>query len=458
MGGLYSGGGQVGHGPWTTGQIQQQQPQPQQAPSHPQQGQPNPMKMPQGIPSAAPRSMDPRVMQQQMMQRAMMGQQQRPRMQEGGTPEIPQEFLEDFKRKKYEDMLDDYHRWKEDYDRRQDLAPTQEAAGGGRIGMMYGGDPGFAFEYGGSWADWHDQHRNQMPVEDYIQTKLPKERLPFRDSAQTGGRIGFGLGGIDKGRRAFMKWLAGIMGTGVAAGTGLLKLGTAAKVAKPAAVVTETIIKSNAPGMPVWFPSLVRRVLKEGKDETEKLATLERQTVHTAKTPEGTPIQVTRDLATDDIVVDIGEQAKHSWASGRYGQSVRLELKKGEWIEPSTEGGGYMTKGGDNVYPGMSKGALETEKTTGKGMKTKDEFWVEEAEFTGGHPENIKFDESVGFKYGEHGSDFSEVERYAIGKNKDKKIVGKQATRDEWAEGRAMEQAEDIDDFASGGLAYLLGE
>ena len=26
--------------------------------------------------------------------------------------------------------------------------------------MMYGGDPGFAFEYGGSWADWHDQHRD----------------------------------------------------------------------------------------------------------------------------------------------------------------------------------------------------------------------------------------------------------------------------------------------------------
>ena len=33
-------------------------------------------------------------------------------------------------------------------------------------------------------------------------------------------------------------------------------------------------------------------VIKEGKDETEKLATIERQTVHTAKTPEGTPIQV----------------------------------------------------------------------------------------------------------------------------------------------------------------------
>ena len=50
-----------------------------------------------------------------------------------------------------------------------------------------------------------------------------------RPMAAGGGRIGFGLGGINKGRRAFMKWLAGITAGGVAAGTGLLKLGKAAK-------------------------------------------------------------------------------------------------------------------------------------------------------------------------------------------------------------------------------------
>ena len=271
-------------------------------------------------------------------------------------------------------------------------------------------------------------------------------------------------------RRGFMKIIAGLAALPVVG-----KYFKAAKLAKPAATAASTIIKSNAPGMPVWFPSLVKRVLKEGKDETEKLATIERQTVHTAKTPEGTPIQVTRDLTTDDIVVDIGEQTKHGWSSGRHGQPVRLELKKGEWIEPNTEGGGYITKGGENVYPGMSKGALETEKMTSKGMKTKDEFWVEEAEFTGGHPENIKFEETIDFKYGDHGSDFTEIEKYAIGKNKDKKIIGKQAKRDDWAEGRAESQADEYDkmrdegyfdeaekDFyegkASGGLAHMLGE
>ena len=40
---------------------------------------------------------------------------------------------------------------------------------------------------------------------------------------------------------------------------------------------------------------------------------------------------------------------------------------------------------------------------------------VQEAEFTGGHPENVKFEETVDFNYGDHGSDFSEVEKICHG-------------------------------------------
>ena len=251
---------------------------------------------------------------------------------------------------------------------------------------------------------------------------------------QYGGqlRMPFGLGGMS--RRAFMKMMAGITGTGVAAGTGLLKLGTAAKVVPK---VTETIVQSNAAGMPAWFPSLVKRVIKEGEDVTQTAATVERQTVHRATTPQGTPIEVTHDLTKGDVFVDIGEQTKHGWDSGRYGQPTRLVLKKGEWIEPD------VSKSG---------------KVQGKGQKTQDEFIVEEAEFTGGHPENVKFEESIQFKYGDHGSDFSEVERFAIGKNKDKKIIGKQADLDDTAEATAQSKADYDSEFASGGLARMLGE
>ena len=39
----------------------------------------------------------------------------------------------------------------------------------------------------------------------------------------------------------------------------------------------------------------------------------------------------------------------------------------------------------------------------------------------------------------------------------DKKIVGKKREADQLAEGRAEMQAEEMDDFASGGLAHMLG-
>ena len=53
-------------------------------------------------------------------------------------PEIPEEFLEELKRRKIEDLLDQYYRFQEDYERRKDMAPTQEAAMGGRIGYALG--------------------------------------------------------------------------------------------------------------------------------------------------------------------------------------------------------------------------------------------------------------------------------------------------------------------------------
>jgi hypothetical protein len=53
-------------------------------------------------------------------------------------PEIPEEFLEDLKRRKIEELLDQYYRFQEDYERRKDMAPTQEAAMGGRIGYALG--------------------------------------------------------------------------------------------------------------------------------------------------------------------------------------------------------------------------------------------------------------------------------------------------------------------------------
>ena len=158
----------------------------------------------------------------------------------------------------------------------------------------------------------------------------------------------------------------------------------AAKLAKPAAKVTETIVKSNAPGMPAWFPSLVKRVVKEGTDVTKHFGTVEREIVHATELPSGTKVLVTQQLDTGDVLVDIG-MGKHGWVFRK------------TWSTNTTRF--------DEKANGLNRLKLK------KVIKTKDEFMVEEAEFTGGHPENVKFEETVDFKYGEHGSDFSEVER-----------------------------------------------
>ena len=401
---------------------------------------------------------------------------------------------------------------------------------GGRVPMMYGGDPGFAFEYGGSWADWRDNHQHMMPLMEYIGTKLPKERTPFRQELSggglaglpaiqvgpvginpkasgsyssnqpygpnlkektlsntigfdatidlpggfkikgdygkyrtrdrlydadgnfldkrvrddhdrynvgiewskkfaNGGRIGFDNGGFNKGRRNFLKLAAGLASIPV--------LGKYFKWAKPAAKTLKAVETSNAAGMPAWFPKLVEKVLKEGKDIG---GTVERQIVKQTELPGSkTKVTVEHDLNTGDTIVDIG-QGKHGWEDGRYGQPTRLTLRKGEWIEPEISKTGKVKKK--------------------KGVKTKDEFDVEEAEFTG-DAESVKYEDVSIEKYGDHASDFTEVEKYATGKNIDKKIVGKKREADDLAQGRAEMQAEqaaeEMDDFAKGGLAHMLG-
>jgi hypothetical protein len=296
---------------------------------------------------------------------------------------------------------------------------TRSYENGGRVPMMYGGDPGFAFEYGGSWADWNDNHKHMMPLMEYIGTKLPKDRMPFRNDRQ-----GYEKGGMS--RRGFLKLMGGLASIPI--------LGKYFKFVKPAAKAVKAVETSNAAGMPAWFPKLVDKVIKDGKDVTKQYGTIEREIVHIGELPNSkTKIMVTQDLTTGNTAVDIG-MGKHGWESGRHGQPARLELNKGEW----------------------------TTNKQGKGVKTKDEFYVEEAEFTG-DAENIKYEDSSFEKYGDHASDFSEVEYYATGKNVDEfNLKGtKKREADDFAEGRAEMQAEqaaeEMDEFASGGLAHMLG-
>ena len=190
--------------------------------------------------------------------------------------------------------------------------------------------------------------------------------------------------------------------------------------------------------MPAWFPKLVERVVKEGDDVTKGAATIERQTVHKLNLPEsGTDLSVTQDITSGDIVMDVGF-GKHGNPSGKFGQPFQLHLKKGEWIEP------------EKMVPGA------------KGKKTTDEFFIEEAEFTGGHPENIKFEESTFANLGDEVSDLTEVEAFAK-RTTTKKLHKAKGTKPKDVEGPQYDW-DDVDpedvigDYATGGLAAMLGE
>lgn len=90
-------------------------------------------------------------------------------------------------------------------------------------------------------------------------------RVPFLK-----GKIVQGLKGFDKGRRDFLKKLGAFFGTGIAAGTGILKLGskTAPKAVAPAAEV----ITRGADGMPSYVWDLIEVVKAKGtKDIMEGL-------------------------------------------------------------------------------------------------------------------------------------------------------------------------------------------
>jgi hypothetical protein len=259
--------------------------------------------------------------------------------------------------------------------------------------------------------------------------------LSYLLAEDTNERMPLAAGGM--GRRAFLKLMAALGATGVAAKSGLSSL---FKAGKPVSKTLTQVPIKNIEGMPAWFKPLVNKVIKEG--EQVKVTEYDRLITHKTKLPNSkTDVYVNQDLNNGDVWVDIGRD-KHGFPDGKYGQPVRLEYKASEVIEPP------LIKDGQVVG-------------TQKGVKTKDEFWVEEAEFTGGHPENVKFEESVIEKFGDHGSNFDEVEMFATGKFKKSKPT-KKAEKLEWEQGKAEADADAAadmaDDFASGGLAGLLGE
>ena len=173
--------------------------------------------------------------------------------------------------------------------------------------------------------------RDELPqgMVDFFQTqeKLKQDiKLPGMRGTQfnTGGRVGFKMG-----RRAFLGWLASLIGGAAGIKSGLIGFGKGIGKGETVIKAGDHIIQGTK-GMPDWFIPLINRIVKEGDDVTKKLATKEREIVHSKKI-EGHDVDVYQDLDTGNIRVEVeGGTGKNLTA---YDEGLALEYKAGEVIE-----------------------------------------------------------------------------------------------------------------------------
>ena len=254
-----------------------------------------------------------------------------------------------------------------------------------------------------------------------------------RELNATGGRIGY-KNGPKMNRRTFMKYLAGFV-----------SLPIIGKIVKPLKTVKGVknvpIIKTgDVPGKPEWFDALVNKVIIEGDDVTKKFATQDRQVVYTKKIDADNEVTVYRDLDTDSVRVD------YSSPDVMLDEPVSLSYTRGQADEAT------------------------------QGMKPADEFETFEqglaARSNGPDDYSIDVEPNVGSSISSLETDVSKLKEYATGKGPTmKEFVASKKRKDRVKkinEGDIGETSDyvtkkqgdyyDYDDYASGGIARMLGE
>ena len=283
--------------------------------------------------------------------------------------------------------------------------------------------------------------KERLDLYDQAYTGLSKQRFknmrkPDDDPEDlaTGGRVGLKAGMT---RRAFLALMGGAgAGIGVAK-TGLLKL-----FGKGAGKqVTKEIIKTPpVAGKPEWLDNLVNKVILEGDDVTKKLSVQDRQVVHSLKIDDMDDVTVYRNL--DDGQIRVSYDSPNNMGE----QPVELVFK-----------------------PGMAD-----ETTKGKPA---DEFYAVEAEprgvRTGPDDYEIEFDgENLASNVDELISDTSKLKQIATNKkptmqefvtSKNKKDQTRTLNEDQLEQAEYLETKygpgpQGPEEFASGGIARMLGE
>jgi hypothetical protein len=245
-----------------------------------------------------------------------------------------------------------------------------------------------------------------------------------------GGRIGLKDG---MNRRTFLKFLAGAASIPIVG-----KILKPFKIGKT--VSKDPIIKTaDVAGKPEWFDSLVNRVILEGDDVTKQFATGERQVVHVKKLDEDTTVSVTQDMDNGVVRVEYDSPAN------TFEDTVSMQYKK-----PLPDEGAPNPAAEFEVAESGPVGRVQGP----------DDF-------------DIDVDEVGGTSIKDLDSDVSKLKEYATGekpsmkellKNIERRKRARQITEDPEAQSDAVIRRQgdydpsDYDDFASGGIARMLGE
>ena len=278
--------------------------------------------------------------------------------------------------------------------------------------------------------DLYDQAYTGLSKQRFKGMKKPKDDP--EDMAQ-GGRAGFKDG---MSRRKFLQIMGGLAALPIVG-----KFFKAGKVATKAAPIVKT---PPVAGKPEWFDSLVNKVITEGDDMTKQFATKEREIVHATKIDNDAFVTVTRDLDDGKVRVDIND--------------------------PTTN---VMDDQGDAIVSMEFKPGMADETT--KGAKPADEFTVTETDYRNYQdgPDDFitEATENTVTDTKDLTSDLTKVKMYAKGQKKptikEMMIQRDRAKSLRQAEENPAEYAadrgpnidySDYDDFASGGIARMLGE
>ena len=259
-----------------------------------------------------------------------------------------------------------------------------------------------------------------------------------RPGRADGGIMRLGLKeGSGMTRRTFLKLLGGMAAIPI--------VGKFFKLAKVGKTVTKVpLIKTdNVPGKPEWFDALVNKVIIEGDNVTKRFATAERQSIHQKTLNDGSVVRVTEDI--DDGAVRV----EYESVDNMYEDPVQLQYKK-----PLPDEGDPNPAAEFDVAESGPVGRAD-----------------------GPDDYSIDIDEVGGTSISDLTSDVSKLKEYATGKKQtlkefvqSKKRKDKAKAISEGGEAEAEEVVKrqgdfeqfgdlpDEADFASGGIARMLGE